>query len=263
MNKKQFKVSFIDRLTQFNFAMLTMDVINILDANAIDYPLIGGALSNLKKHNKQLRFFGMQPNDNSISQELKELDELRVDYFVALKGVVRARLKSNNPVERDAAQTLTDWIDRYKKYLSINTRYYITLGIRSLESEREIYKSVDLALEYLGLKSLFADLVEISIKSTELTIALHKPSENFGEAAIEFRKEVTFDLKRLLRAVDALAMIDDSDTEEVLRLRNTLLFTLEGYRIRNLQRIAATKRGKKWKEREERKKLKRKGRTKP
>ena len=215
-------VSYLNRLRNQEFPDVFRAICSVLERDEISETYLVDFLEKAKSKMNSLGLLKNMRMKHPITRTITQLTRDRHAYLLSLKGKITYGLKSPIIEERNAANVLDAWLDRYREYLKQPRTSEQNNLVAQMADDIDKFANINDAFNSAGLLNMFDSIKAIT---TDIELAYDNRSESMEDQRImanKVRLEAYDAMKRLINALDMAIEEGNENSEKYKRYWNEI-----------------------------------------
>lgn len=234
---QQSLLSYMRKLRNHRFAEAYELICTNLQVEELTAPHVKQAVEEVQEYARSMELLKNQKRQHPISQQLFELKKERHQYLLSIRGRIAYFMRSHDPQERIAANTLQLWINSYHEFLRGASIHDQSRLVSNMTGEIEQTAEINAAFRLLGLISTM-EAIEL-ITADMRTLHLRRLNDKKATAAKTDRIKNTAyaRLSTLWKTLEVGIALRTADEAECRQLFDSVTWVIIDFKARYLDTI--------------------------
>ena len=219
---EKINLSFLNRLRNQEFPDVFRAICSVLERDEITETYLVDNLEKVKAKKEGLGLLKNMKRKHPITKTIREMTISRHDYLLSLRGKITYGLKSPIAEERNAANVLDAWLDRYLEYLKLPRTTEQNTLVEQMADDMDNFADINDAITSIGLQNMFDAIKAIT---QDIMTAYDRRSESKEAERIKankVRNEAYDAMKRLINALDMAINEGNENSARYIRYWNEI-----------------------------------------
>lgn len=210
------------RLRNQEFPDVFRAICSVLERDEISETYLAEFLEIAKAKKDELGLLKNMKMKHPITKTIGNLTRDRYDYLLSFRGRITNGLRSPLEAEREGAEVLAMWLDRYRAYFKLPRTSEQNTLVGQMEDDLDTNSTLSAALEDLGLTAIF-NSIKLTTDEIELSFDMRsKDKEAQRIMARDVRNEAYEAMKRLINALDMAIEQNNENSEKYIGYWNEI-----------------------------------------